>query len=213
MEYVAVPVLLLVAVIAYRRVWRRADGGQGPVVCNVETLETGWVELRGRVRAVSSLRSPLSGRSVVGYAVHVDEERGMTAWETVIDLCRVLDFELEDESGRVLVRASRSLVQLDTGVAKGRGGPFRALPRRVVSLLHRHGRPIAGVLFGRAFRWRERVLEEGQCVRLRGWVAESESSPELRPSTRGIGATYRDLPIHLTVIGGADCPVHLRLDD
>jgi hypothetical protein len=176
----------------------------------VGNTEHGWVELRGRVRSASAVRSPVSGRRVVGYVVRVDEERGMTAWDTVVDQCRVGDFELEDETGRILVRASVSEVELETGETRGKGGPFRRVPRRIVELLHRHGRPVTGVLFARAFRWRERVIEDGARVRVRGWVTETDSGDE------GLSAAfrdYRDFPRRLSVIGGGARPIQVATED
>lgn len=147
---------------------------------------------------------------MVGYAVRVDEERGMTAWRPVVEQCRVGDFELEDATGRILVRASVSDVELETGEARGKGGPFRAVPRRIISLLHRHGRPATGVLFARAFRWRERVLEEGARVRVRGWAARAEVG---REASFPLVGDYRELPSRLAVIGGGSRPLQVAADD
>lgn len=210
MEYAALVLVLGAAVLGYRYVWRLARGRGGPTKSRVGDIEPGWVELRGIVRAAPSLRSPLSGREVVGYSVEVEEERGVTAWDRVIDVCRVGDFELEDESGRVSVRASRSDVELDLKERRGRGGPFRALPKRVVRLLHRHQRPVAGVLFARAFRWREHLLENGQRVRLRGWVGEDEVE---RLSNDGLLGSYRSVGRRYVVMGRGDRPVQLVPDE
>jgi hypothetical protein len=159
---------------------------------------------------VPTLRSPLSGREVVGYQVSIEGERGVTAWERVVDVCRVADFELEDESGRVLIRAATSDIELDGRVARGRGGPFRAIPRRVVQLLHRHDRPVEGVLFARAFRWREQVLEEGQSIRVRGWVGEVESTSA---GTSDPVESYRYLSRRFAVIGAGGSSLQLLADD
>lgn len=210
MEYAALVLVALAAVLGYRFVWRRARGRHTPTHCRVEELQPGWVELRGIVRAAPSLRSPLSGREVVGYSVEVEEERGVTAWDPVIDVCRVSDFELEDESGRVSVRASRSDVELDLKDRRGRGGPFRALPKRVVRLLHRHQRPVAGVLFARAFRWREHLLEDGQRVRLRGWVGEDEGE---QFAGDGLLGGYRTVGRRYVVMGRGERPVQLVPDE
>lgn len=209
-EYAAILLVLAAAVLGYRVVWRRARARPRPVRTTVRATTPGWVELRGRVRSAKVMRSPVSGRRVVGYAVRVDEERGMTAWDTVVNQCRVGDFELEDETGRILVRASVSEIELETGETRGKGGPFRAVPRRVVELLHRHGRPVTGVLFARAFRWRERVIEEGAWVRVRGWAAETETATE-GPSMSF--RTYRDLPRRLAVIGGGARPIRVATED
>lgn len=210
MEYATLLTVVIAALLGYRYLWRRARVEHGPVSCRVDELSTGWVELRGRVRGTGTVRSPVSGRDVVGYAVNVQQERGATAWESVVDVCRVMDFELEDESGRVLVRASASEVQLETKVRKGKGGPFRGIPVRIARLLHRYGRPVAGVLFARAFRWREHLLEDGQMVRLRGYVSEMEADEFGSVQS---GGHYRVLPRRLAVVGAASHPVQLVSDD
>lgn len=210
MEYGTLLTFVIAAALGYRYLWRRARVRHGPVTCRVDELSSGWVELRGRVRGASTVRSPVSGRTVIGYAVEVEQERGATAWESVVDVCRVMDFELEDESGRVLVRASSSDIQLETKVRKGKGGPFRGIPVRVARLLHRYGRPVAGVLFARAFRWREHLLEDGQLVRLRGYVSELEADTF---AAGQMGGNYRVVPRRFAVVGAAAHPVQLVSDD
>jgi hypothetical protein len=214
-EYTALLLVVVAAALGYRYVWRRARSRPGPAPCTVDATERGWVELHGTVRSIDPLRSPLTGERVVGYALRIDEERGITAWRPVVEQCRVGDFELEDETGRILIRASVSRVELETGESRGRGGPFRAVPGRIVELLRRHGHPVTGVLFARAFRWRERVIEDGAQVRVRGWVAETELGSRVPSTSAGafLVGDYRDLPRRLAVIGGGAHPLQVAADD
>ena len=77
-------------------------------------------------------------------------------------------------------------------------------------LLHRYGRPIAGVLFARAFRWREHLLEDGQRVRLRGFVSEMEADSFSSAQSSG---NYRVLPRRYAVVGASARPVQLVSDE
>lgn len=171
-QVLAVVMLFAFAGVTIHHLWRTADDHGGARPCTTEALASGFVEVSGEVEARASqlVRAPISGRRAVGYWLRIEQERGPMAWETVVEIHVLAPFELCDAHGRVSVDAPAEAVHADIFELRGSGGPFAPLPGRVERLLHEHQRATQGVLFGKAFRWREQVLEPGHDVTLRGWA-------------------------------------------
>lgn len=166
----------------------------------ISTLRPGWAEVRGRAVASSNAvrRAPISGREGLGWRVLVEEESGVRGWVTLVDRSEFGDFELEDESGTISVRASASPTFLEVAEQRGHGGPFSPPPPSVERLIARHHADSRGVLFHKGLRWREWVLEQGREVLVRGRVV-SEASDE------SLG--YRKLAEVLVLAGGTKRPI------
>ena len=194
MEYVALSLVLAAVTTAVIRLRRRPRRARA----RIAGLGPGWVEVRGRARGgPARTRAPISGRVGLGWRVLVEFEAGIRGWEAVLDHSECVDFELEDDSGRIRVRASNSTVSLEVGEQRGRGGPFAPPPAAVEQLLAAQVE-IHGVLFHKGVRWREWVLEEGREVRVRGHVVRE-------PGDVAIG--YRRLAAELVLAGGSTRPL------
>lgn len=174
-----------------------------PPVQTIASLRPGWAEIRGRVRAGARSRAnskaPISGREGLGWRVIIEQESGVRGWETVFEHCEFADFEVEDASGSIVVRAAGAPLVLDVAERRGRGGPFAPPPVAVERLIARraHSR---GVLFHKGFRWREWVLEEQREVIVRARVV-SEVSEEPQG--------YRKLGHTLVLAGGTSRPIEV----
>jgi hypothetical protein len=170
----------------------------------ISGLRSGWVEVHGRASGSpgdrqTSKRAPISGRVGIGWRVLVEQEAGVRGWRAVVDLCECVDFELEDETGAIAVRASSSPLTLEVAERRGRGGPFSPPPLSVEELIAETAEPI-GVLFHKGFRWREWVLEEGSEITVRGRVISE-------PGDEVVG--YRRLGEVLALAGGGARPLEL----
>lgn len=173
----------------------------------ISSLSPGWAVVRGRAQldprspspGTQPRRAPISGRLGLGWRVLVEQERGFGGWEPVVDLCEFDDFELQDDSGSICVRASSSPIKIDIAEQRGHGGPFAPPPFVVAQLIVRAASP-QGVLFHKGFRWREWVLEAGSEILVRGRVI---SEP------RNESAGYRKLAEVLVLAGGTARPLEL----
>ena len=166
---------------------------------SISNLRPGWAEVRGRVIAPSAgvRRAPISGREGLGWRVLVEQETGVRGWKTVVDRSEFADFELEDESGTISVRAAHSPTVLEIAEQRGRGGPFAPPPPSVERLIASHGNS-RGVIFHKGIRWREWVLEDGREIRVRARVITE-------PSNESQG--YRKLSEVLVLAGGTTHPI------
>lgn len=176
------------------RLRRRADRP----VRSIASLTPGWAEVRGHARGGGSRVAPISGRSGLGWRVLVEQESVM-GWVTVVDRSECGDFELEDQSGSIRVRASGSPITLEVAVVRGQGGPFSPPPPHVERLIASATDP-HGVLFHKGFRWREWVLEAGHEVVVRGRVISE-------PGDASVG--YRRLGEELVLAGASARPLEV----
>ena len=165
----------------------------------IASLRPGWVEVRGRALGAAAKRAPISGRVGLGWRVLVEQESGVRGWQPIVDLCEFGDFELEDRSGSIPVRASSSPLTLAVAEQRGRGGPFSPPPAVVEQLIASNSDP-RGVLFHKGFRWSEWVLEDGREIVVRGRVVSE-------PGEEGVG--YRRLSEVLALAGGSARPLEL----
>jgi hypothetical protein len=155
-----------------------------------------WVEIAGRVSNGADRIAPISGRKVVGYRVLVEHEVGPLGWRTIVDLDEWPELEVSDASGSAFVRVQGGRLVVEC--TRGRGGPFRGIPQPVARLLRAHGHPTHGVLFEKAFRWREETLLAGEAVRVRGFM-------KVRPD--GAPLDYRRLAMRRALVGSTARPV------
>jgi hypothetical protein len=169
-------------------------------VRTIASLTPGWAEVRGLARA-GEVRGevkcgPISGRPGLGWRVLVEQELGI-GWVMVVEQSEFGDFELEDHSGSIRVRASDSPIRLEVAEVRGRGGPFSPPPAAVERLIGGATDP-QGVLFHKGFRWREWVLEDGREIVVRGRVVNE-------PGEHSLG--YRRLSEELVLAGGDEAPL------
>jgi hypothetical protein len=161
----------------------RRSPDRGPI----RGLRGGFVEIEGEVRGEGAREAPLSGCAALAWWIVIEEERGPLSWRRLLTLHDAVEFTIRDASGSIAVSPAGPVLQPDLPELRGYAGPFDPIPAQVQTLLRAHPHETHGVLFGRAFRWREQVLVAGQTVRARGWV-------DRRPSdaTRGdhLGREY-----------------------
>jgi hypothetical protein len=166
----------------------------------IASLTPGWAEVRGLARAGARRGeikcAPISGRSGLGWRVVVEQELGI-GWVMVVEDSEFGDFELEDHSGSIRVRAADSPITLEVAELRGRGGPFSPPPASVERLIVGATDP-QGVLFHKGFRWREWVLEDGREIIVRGRVVSE-------PGEHSLG--YRRLSDELVLAGGVESPL------
>ena len=196
-----------VAATALRAAWLRGRERRQATPVRVCDLEPGWVEVMGRVVGEASLHAPISGRTALGYWAQVEEERGPTAWQAVVIERRLAEFELDDGTGRVVVRVDAGAVASDLAPRRGHGGPFKVLPGRVERLLRANRRDTQGVLFGKAFRWSEQLLQPGDEVRVRAWA---RAVPDDRlTGTAAVTGGYRSASTLVVLTGTAEQPLQI----
>lgn len=180
--------------------WAEVRGharGDGARDGGTRTHETRTGETRtGETRTGETKFAPISGRPGLGWRVLVEQESGV-GWVTVVERSEFGDFELEDHSGSIRVRASDSPITLEVDELRGRGGPFSPPPASVERLIVGATDP-QGVLFHKGFRWREWVLEDGREIVVRGRVVSE-------PGERSLG--YRRLSAELVLAGGVAAPL------
>jgi hypothetical protein len=191
-EYLALTALFGLLAGLIIRLRRRSDRPAR----SIASLTPGWAEVRGHARGGGGKLAPISGRPGLGWRVLVEQEQGI-GWVTVVELSEFADFELEDHSGSIRVRASDSPITLEVAELRGRGGPFSPPPASVERLIVGATDP-QGVLFHKGFRWREWVLEDGREIMVRGRVVSE-------PGDRSLG--YRQLSEELVLAGGAATPL------
>ncbi len=183
---------------------------------HVAQARPGEVTLVGTVRQVGEpVRAPISGARAVGYWSRVDEEKSLWGWSPAVQMRALTTFELEDDTGRIRVEVDASQVAAMLRGSAGRSGPFKAAPGVVVHLLRRHGRGVQGVIFQKAYRWREQVLLDGARVRVRGQVIEvapHEGAGGGGGRPAGDFGAYRDAPVGLRVTGSRGAPVVIVLE-
>ncbi len=156
-------------------------------------LQTGQVaKITGSVRAAGPLlASPLSGRACVFFETTVEEYRSSGRsgkWVTIIHETEGIDFLVEDETGRALVRGASLKVALarDTDL---KSGTFNDADPMLEAFLTKHGHSSKGWVFNKTLRYREGVFEPGERVTVMGKI-RIENDPD--PRTAGGG--YRDVP-------------------
>jgi hypothetical protein len=195
-EYLAITALFGLLAGLIIRLRRRAERP----VRTIASLTPGWAEVRGLARggapSAQAKLAPISGRSGLGWRVLVEQE-SVLGWVTVVELSEFGDFELEDDSGSIRVRAADSPITLEVAELRGRGGPFSPPPASVERLIVGATDP-HGVLFHKGFRWREWVLEDGREIVVRGRVVSE-------PGEASLG--YRRLSDELVLAGGAAAPL------
>jgi hypothetical protein len=191
-EYLALTALFGLLAGLIIRLRRRTDRPAR----SIASLTPGWAEVRGHARGGGVKYAPISGRGGLGWRVLVEQEIGI-GWATVVELSEFGDFELEDHSGSIRVRAADSPITLEVAEVRGRGGPFSPPPASVERLIAGTTDP-HGVLFHKGFRWREWVLEDGREIVVRGRVVSE-------PGDRSLG--YRRLSEELVMAGGTAAPL------
>jgi pSer/pThr/pTyr-binding forkhead associated (FHA) protein len=153
----------------------------------IAQLPDGVGAVRGRVRALQPLTSPVTGIPVVGYQVKVDlHDGGPQAY-----LARINDFTVEDDGGKALVQVQgcRLVLEQQYMLSSADAGSVAV---DVIKALRQGGKPLPDGLQG-TFSWEEYYLEPGEQVYVCG-----------QASTVLSAAGYRDLNVQRQIASPDD---------
>ncbi len=125
----------------------------------------------GQVRLIDETSAPMSGRPCAQYHLVIEQRRSSgrsSHWVTLVDEQRMVDFVVEDGSGRAVVDTTGAKVAVVKD-AKARSGTFNSATPELEALLARHGHDSTGFLgLNKTIRYQEGVIEEGEMVAVCG---------------------------------------------
>jgi hypothetical protein len=167
--------LITWALIAQRRRLARIRGKLADIkVVPVGRATEGRLGIEGRARALETRPAPFSGRPVIGFRVKVEQEDD-DGWSTLLDVSELGDFEVEDPTGRALIKAAHGHLLLQEE-GRWKNGLITSVPPAVEKLLQRHGQSSRGWVFEKTLRWTEYLLEAGERVFVYGEVRREPGS-------------------------------------
>jgi hypothetical protein len=172
-----------------------------PIV-SIRQAGEGPLAVEGRALALETMVAPFSAKTVIGFRVKVEQARSDgegTTWETLVDLSELQDFEVEDGTGRALVRAVDYELLLDRE-ERQTNGILTSVPDAVEAFLRHHGETSHGWIFNKSLRWAEYLLEPGEAVFVTG-----RGRRELDP--RQEVDNLRQAPTRLVVDPPSDGPI------
>lgn len=176
-----------------------------------DATEGALVKVTGRLTLAgdTSLEAPLSGRRCAAYRAEVEERRSSgksSHWVNIIRDDDVMDFAIEDDTGRALIKAigAKLVIERDDHQTSG---TFNDASERAEAFLMLHGKSSESFLgLNKGMRYQEGVLEPGEEVTVLG-KARWEMDPDKSRS-----AGYRDRAKRL-VIDMADDGTLIISDD
>ena len=170
--------------------------------------QAGRVKIRGKVDCLGEpLVAPLSGRRCAVWEIHVEQRRSSgksSHWVTLIKETQGQDFLLRDDSGKALVRFPPPgfLWMVNHKDVDMRSGTFNDASPELEAYLSRHGKSSKGLVFNKAMRYHEGVLEPGEEVLAAGDGAwEPDPDPDLGTSGEGYRVSPRRLVITAPAAG------------
>ncbi len=174
-----------------------------------EVVEGEIARVVGKVRVSAPVVAPLSGRSCAYFRVLVQERRKRgkgSYWVDVVDEAGGVDFLLEDDTGRAVVKVDRAKAVLE-GDESGHSGFLSEPSAELVAFLEARGHSAQGWVFNKTIRYREGIAEEGETVAVVG-KGRWERDPDERPQA---GDGYREavMPERLVLEAPADGPLLL----
>jgi hypothetical protein len=142
----------------------------------------GDVLIEGHARAGDTvIEAPITGISVIGFRVTIDAHDSLDRQRRVVDWSQVVDFVVEDATGRALVRTAGCKMLLNLEYSSD--GSDGLTPPQVLALVNRVGRVDWSRSAPRHFSWTERYLEPGEPVFIFG-RARQEIDPTREPGYR-----------------------------
>ena len=135
----------------------------------IKDVAPGPAEINGRVRATTHpLSAPYSQRSCVFFRFHVEIYRssnnGGGSWHTYIDHREPTSFEVEDQSGSLVVETHK--MELDLHMDNfGSSGFLDDPPSHLREVIQsRFGKDTQGLIFNKKLRYQEYYLSAGDSV-------------------------------------------------
>ena len=178
-----------------------------------ETEDGELVKLVGRLTCEDApLRAPLTARSCAFFhaLVKYTDIRRYLPWDDALteerDHCQ--SFWIEDSTGRALVELvnPQILVKMDLNFQTGL---LQKPTPHMREFLKRKGESAEGLMFNRALRYQEGVLEEGEVVAVYGvacWEPDPDPTVSFAPGgpptaeSTVQGAGYRNRPLRLRIV-------------
>jgi hypothetical protein len=159
----AAAIIAVAAIVGARRLRRLRKRLRGiPRVRVADAPDGAIVALEGVARSLATRAAPLSGAMVIGYRA-VIWERSEQSDRVLVDVSDAGDFELEDASGRALVRGDAAQLAFVRDYRKT-NGLLSGAPPEVQALLEAHNEPLRSLWMERPLAWAEHFLEEGEPV-------------------------------------------------
>ncbi|UJR86322.1 E3 ubiquitin ligase family protein [Sandaracinus amylolyticus] len=164
-----------------------------PLVRVADAPDGQLVRILGTLRAgTRTLDAPLSQLTCAAYRVEVDVRVSTgksSSWRSLIRDRESVDFVVEDETGRAIVKA----LQLEPAIVLDhhqRSGTWNDATPELDAYLTRHGHKSTDFFgFNKGMRYQEGVLEPGETVAILG-LARWEDDPH--PGAARGGAGYRE---------------------
>lgn len=153
-------------------------------MCKAEELITGMAKMRGKIMAIDEddlLVSPLTQTTCVYYKFVVEEQRTRTVrsgntvrtetyWHPVITDIQAVPSTVRDKTGDAVVDLKEAEIVLSQG-QQLRSGTFNNAPAGLERRLNKlYGFSSKGLIFNKALRYSEMVIEEGVKVFVVGEV-------------------------------------------
>ncbi len=152
----------------------------------VSELHEGPGVVEGRAAAANPLTSPSTGEPVIAFCLALKTYTvGRTKPQPLVALEGLAEFEVTDESGRVLVSAQDYELRLKTVTHKIVVGQEQ-VPPRLAALLAEHDHPVEAIPRHTRLHWEEGRLEEDEAVFVFGHARK-----EVDPTGQSAGG-YRD---------------------
>ncbi len=178
---------------------------------NTERQAIGDAPEGTRIKVAGTLRfsgdpiyAPLSGRPCAAWQVVIQEYRSHGkggSYHTIVDDHQMVDFILEDGSGRAIVRASYGQLALAKD-ARFSSGTFDDAPPELERFLADRGKSSVGMLgFNKKMKYREGILEQGETVSV---VGSGQWEPDPDPDAASRGGGYRSAAQRLLVTATAE---------
>jgi len=161
-----------------------------------EAQDGAIVKIIGKVRIEGeALEAPFSSQKCVYYnsTVHEQSSSGSNAWKVILAETKGLDFWVEDDTGRVLIRAATLKVAIIKDIEFS-SGTFRDAPEKLERFLARHGQKSTGWVLNRSLRYKEGNFALDEIIAVLG-----KARWEHDPDPKNAGKGYRDSPKRLVL--------------
>lgn len=182
-------IIAVVAILYGKGQERRAKRIEETPTSPVGSLAPGFAEIKGKIVAAGDLLdSPMTRKACVYYDFHVEEQRTRHVgtgkhrrtehyWATVVRDKQVRPFVVDDGTGSAEIDIARAELLLDQD-ARARSGFLQDAPPDLEATLNqRYGRSAQGIIFNRAMRYSETVLEQGDELYVLGTAVAEEGRP------------------------------------
>lgn len=154
------------------------------------------VKLVGKIVVEKTpLEAPFSLQKCVYFysSVHEQSSSGSDAWKEILAETKRMDFWLEDDTGRALIRAEKLKIAVIRDVELS-SGTLNDAPERLERFLARHGQKSTGWVLNRSLRYKEGLFALEEYIAVLG-KARWEHDPDPKQAGKG----YRDAPKRLVI--------------